>query len=172
MISSDDKFINFRVLGSIMEIRKAALKDKEALARLYMQFWKAHPGKDPLIVPKIKPNLGNQIKSAAKDIRKRSEYYFLAEEQGKVMGFIELCIKKNHKLFRIRKFGYISSVVVDNKFRGRGIAKKLVSFAAKFFRQKGIRYMRLNVYFSNKDAIKVWPKTGFKQESMFMLKKI
>lgn len=155
-----------------MEIRKATLKDKEALARLYMQFWKAHPGRDPLIIPKVKPVLKKQIKAAAKDIKKRNEYYFLAVKQGKVMGFIELCIKKNHKMFRIRKFGYINSIVVDNKFRGRGIAKRLVGFAAKFFRQKGLRYMRLNVYFSNRDAIKVWPKTGFKKESMFMLKRI
>lgn len=155
-----------------MIIRKAASKDREALARLYMQFWKAHPDKDPLIVPKRKPTLRNQINSAAKGIKKRSEYYFLAVEHGKVMGYIELCIKKNHRMFRIRKFGYINSIVVDNKFRGRGIAKKLIGFAAKFFRQKGMKYMRLNVYFSNRDAMKVWPKTGFKKESMFMLKKI
>lgn len=155
-----------------MLIRKARSKDVKGIAKLYLQFWKAHPGVDPLITPRKKPTMKGETKAAAKDIRKRNEYYFVADDNGNIAGYIELCIKKNHKIFKVRKYGYINSIVVDRKYRGKGIARMLVNHSARFFRQKKLKYLRLNVYFSNKAAQKVWSKIGFRNESMFMLKKI
>lgn len=155
-----------------MLIRKAKSKDVRGIAKLYLQFWKAHPGVDPLITPKNKPTMKSEIKAAAKDIRKKNEYHFVADDNGRIAGYIELCIKKNHRIFKVRKFGYINSIVVDKKCRGKGIARMLVKYASGFFRQKRLKYVRLNVYFSNKAAQKAWSKIGFRNESMFMIKRI
>ena len=89
-----------------------------------------------------------------------------------MIGFIELLIKKNDRIFKVRKYGYINSLTVDKKLRKKGIAKQLVDHAIKFFKDKKINYVRTNVYLSNKIAHKFWPKLGFKPESQFMLKKI
>jgi len=155
-----------------MRIRKAIMKDKEGLAKLYLQFWEAHPNIDPLISIKKKPTLKNQIKAAAKDIKKKDEHYLIADDHGRVAGFIELHIKKNHKMFKVSRFGYINSLVVDKKYRKKGIARLLLKEGLKFFKARKMKYVRTNIYFSNKAAIKVWPKMGFRKESMFMLKKI
>jgi len=154
-----------------MMIRKPTLKDKEGLARLYVQFWQAHPNKDPLIAIKKKPTPKNQIKAAERDLRNRNIHLFIAEDRGNVAGFIELLIKKNHKIFKVRRFGYINSLVIGKKYRKKGVGKLLVKKAIGFFRQEKIRYVRTNVYFSNKTAAKAWPKMGFRPESMFMMKK-
>lgn len=157
--------------GIFMIIRKPIQKDKAGLAKLYVQFWQAHPNKDPLIAIKKRPTPKNQIRAAERDLRNRNIHLFIAEDKGKVAGFIELLIKKNHKIFKVKRFGYINSLVIDKRYRKKGICRLLVKKAMGFFRQKKIRYVRTNVYFSNRTAIKTWPKMKFKPESMFMIKK-
>ncbi|MBD3314107.1 GNAT family N-acetyltransferase [Candidatus Woesearchaeota archaeon] len=155
-----------------MKIRKAVLKDKEALAQLYLQFWKAHSAKDPLIELEKKWGMKEAVKDAEKDISKRCTYIFVAEEKGRVIGMIEVIIKKNFDIFKVKRFGYVNTLVIDTRHRKSGIGRKLVNHAAGFLKKKSITYMRVNVYASNKKAKEAWLKMGFMPESQFMLKRI
>ncbi|MFO8016865.1 MAG: GNAT family N-acetyltransferase [Candidatus Woesearchaeota archaeon] len=153
-------------------IRRAKLKDSMDIARLSLQFWEAHPPRDPMLELKRKPTLKKEAEQAEKDIRKKNTIILAAEKEGKIIGCSELLIKKNEGIFRVEKYGYINTMVVDRKHRKKGIAKKLADEALKFFRSKGIKYVRTNVYLSNRQAEKFWLGTGFRPESQFMLKKI
>lgn len=154
-----------------MQIRKAILSDAQALAKLYLQFWEPHAGCDPLLELVKPPSLDLQIKQAKKDIRARNTHIFVADKTGKIVGFIELLIKKNDPIFKVRKYGYVNSCVVDKKHRGSGIARKLLLFGLDFFRQKELTFSKLNVYCTNAAAIRTWEKLGFKEISMNMLRK-
>ena len=154
------------------KIRKAKLSDAEDLARLYFQFWVPHKKVDPLLEFDKKMTLKSQIQFAKKDIRKRSNYIFVAEKWGKVIGFIEFFIKKNEYCFKIKKYGYLNSATTHKDYRGKGVAKALTNVALKFFKDKGIQYVRTNVYNINEVAMKTWIKLGFQPQSTFLIKRI
>ncbi len=153
------------------KIRKARLSDAEDLAKLYFQFWEPHKNVDPLLEFEKKLTLNNQIKAAKKDIKKRDNHILVADN-GKVIGFIEFFIKKNDKLFKIKKYGYLNSATTLEEHRGKGVAKALSIEALKFLKNKRIKYVRANVYNSNEIAMKTWIKVGFKPQSTFLMKRI
>lgn len=153
------------------KIRKARVSDAEDLAKLYFQFWTPHKNVDPLLEFDKKLTLKNQIKSAKKDIKKKNNHILVADN-GKVIGFIEFFIKKNDNLFKIKKYGYLNSATTLKEHRGKGVAKALSKAALKFLKSKGIKYVRANVYNSNKVAMKTWIKIGFKPQSTFLIKRI
>ncbi len=154
-----------------MIIRKAKLSDAEGMARLYMQFWEVHKGLDPLIEPAFKPDLKNNLKWAEKDVRSRKNITFVAVVDGKVVGYMELLVKKNEHYFKIKKYGYVNAVVVDRKYRRKGIARALIKEGLKIFRSKGLKYVQLSAYVKYR-VPKIWERMGFKTTSEMMIRKI
>lgn len=165
-----DKF-NF-VCKTDFIIRKAKVSDAKYLARLYFQFWEPHKKVDPLLEFKKKLTLKNQIKAARRNIRKRNNYIFVAEKNGRVIGFIEFFIKNNEDCFKIRKYGYLNSATTHQDYRGKGVAKALTKTCLEFLKEKRIKYIKTNVYNINKVAMKTWKNLGFKPQSTFLIKKL
>jgi ribosomal protein S18 acetylase RimI-like enzyme len=66
-------------------------------------------------------------------------------------------------VYKNDKYAYVSDAVITKKYRNKGIMKKMVSEAAKFFKRKGIREIGLRVYSKNITAVKAWSKIGFKE---------
>jgi len=155
-----------------MMIRKARLSDAEGLARLYLQFWKAHRKADPLLRLRKKLSLAGEAEAAKKDLRKRNCTIFVALAQGRVVGFIDLLVKKNDPMFVVKEYGYVDSLVVDQRHRKKGIASALVLCGLSYLRGKGIRDVKLNLYCSNRIAMAVWRKLGFREISKNMIRKI
>ncbi len=146
-------------------IRKATSKDAEEIAKLYIQFWEPHKGVDPLIELDKKLNLTSQIDVAKSDIRKKDTYVFVAIKENKVVGYIELLIKSNDKMFKIKKYGYLNSAATHKDYRGQGIARILTEFGMIFLKSKGIKYVKTNVYNTNDVAMSTWKKLGFVEQS-------
>jgi ribosomal protein S18 acetylase RimI-like enzyme len=155
-----------------MLIRKAKPADAEGLARLYLQFWKAHRDADPLLKLAERPTLKNQKEQARKDIARKGTHLFVSVEDGRILGYIELLIKNNDPLFRVRRYGYLNSCVVDEKHRRKGIAQKLTEHGLDSLKARGIRHVKTNVYRSNRAALRTWVKLGFKEISKHMTKKL
>jgi ribosomal protein S18 acetylase RimI-like enzyme len=155
-----------------LKIRRAKASDAEQLAKLYLQFWVPHKKVDPLLEFEKKSTLKKQIEFAKKDVNKKGNYIFVAEQDEKLIGFIEFFIKKNCACFKIKKYGYLNAITTHKGYRGKGVARALTNVALKFFKSKGIKYVRTNVYNSNDVAMKTWTKLGFKPQSMFFIKKI
>ena len=148
-----------------MEIRRAKLSDAAAVGRLFLLFWDSHKGVDPLLKLKKKPTLKSEIEQAKKWIRKRKTVMFVATESDSVIGYIEATTKKSAPIFKVKRSGYIEAVVVDKKYRNSGVGKSLVLHALDYFKKRGIRNVKANVYFSNKSAVQFWKKAGFKDIS-------
>lgn len=153
-------------------IRKAKLSDAESLARLYFQFWEPHKKVDPLLEFEKRLTLKSQTESAKKDIRKRNNHILVADLGGEVIGFIEFFIKKNDDCFKIKRYGYLNSAAINKDYRRKGVAKALTDAALRSLKEQGIKYIRTNVYDSNKVAMNTWIKLGFRPQSSILIRKI
>ncbi len=90
------------------------------------------------------------------------ELFFVIEKEGKVLGYII-------GLVRLDKLGHIISLAVDPKERRKGYGTLLLKKLLKKFKELGVRKVRLEVRVSNKAAINLYKKHGFK--TAYVIKK-
>jgi ribosomal-protein-alanine acetyltransferase len=55
------------------------------------------------------------------------------------------------------------SIAVDRRCRGRGIATRLIAHAERTARRRGLRRLRLEVRESNRAAIRLYERLGYRQ---------
>ena len=79
-----------------------------------------------------------------------------------VVGFICLGIIEDKRLgYKVNKIGVVYNLGVDEKFRGRGIGKKLIKEGECYFKKNGCEVVDLNVYCFNKGAINFYKNLGY-----------
>jgi ribosomal protein S18 acetylase RimI-like enzyme len=64
-------------------------------------------------------------------------------------------------VFKERKIGVISDVFVLEERRRKGVAKKMLDVAVKWFKKNKVRSVRLGVANDNLEARAVWRRMGF-----------
>lgn len=70
------------------------------------------------------------------------------------------------------KHGFIYDIYVYKKFRNKGIGKRLMNFAFDNLKKEGYDEVRLNVFYNNKKAKKLYEKMGFEKYSSIFRKKL
>ena len=85
----------------------------------------------------------------------------VAEEDGKAVGFMLCLLSPNTPVFKERKIGVISDVFVLEERRRKGVAKKMLDVAVKWFKKNKVRSVRLGVANDNLEARAVWRRMGF-----------
>jgi ribosomal protein S18 acetylase RimI-like enzyme len=104
--------------------------------------------------------------------RQRGKIY-VAEAQGKVIGFIGLVIEQeNDVTTSLREFSYITDVVVLPEFRGQGIGATLMAKADAYARESGYSALAVNVLANNDAALSLYQKMGFRHYVVLMLKEL
>lgn len=68
---------------------------------------------------------------------------------------------KKHPEIAIGQSVYISEVMVDTDFRGKGIAKELINIFAKLAVKKGYKHIVIRVWKENLPALSLYKKMGF-----------
>lgn len=88
---------------------------------------------------------------------------FKAQTDDQVCGYLVLYIDSQPEEFFVHpKKGFVGSIGVDEKFRGRGIASALLAAAEKFLKEQGIAVFDIDVYTFNETAERVYDSFGFK----------
>lgn len=168
-----------------MIIRKSKLKDAEEISTLYLEIWKAHSSLGEFWLPNFasdkmktfgelikKENIQKKLlKDAKQTIKDNNSFLFVAEENNKILGYIYFYIEKNISWFKIKKYGFLDEICVSPKYRGKGIAKSLLSFVQKYLKNKGINYILLKTSLDNELAKKTWQAYGFKEQMILWVKK-
>ncbi len=87
--------------------------------------------------------------------------FFVAKESEnkKIVGMISLIILRT----AFAKKAFIEDVVVDSKYRGKGIGTKLISFAIDAARKKGVTYIDLTSNPKRTVANKLYEHLGFEK---------
>ena len=86
----------------------------------------------------------------------------VAEESGKIVGFMLCLLSPNVPVFKERKVGVISDVYVLEERRRKGVARKMLDVAVKWFKKNKVRTVQLGVAHDNLEARAVWRSIGFK----------
>ncbi len=95
--------------------------------------------------------------------RKETQINLLvAEEKGKVLGYIVVGIDSYLSKLYGFKWGRIISLAVDPPYHGRGIGPLLVSEGLKWLKKKKVKYVEVGTDQNNIAAIRTYEKNGFR----------
>lgn len=89
------------------------------------------------------------------DIAANPEGVFVAEEDGKVLGYIST------RIDREAGKGRIPNLAVDKTEQGRGIGRKLIEHALDYFRREGMAFAMIETMVNNPVGQHLYPSCGF-----------
>ena len=151
----------------MLTVRKARPSDLPAVVSLWKELSKHHAvfARDNRI---LRPHLSRRPDAAQNFARWARSYIgskngvvHLAEIGATPAGYSLIFIKRNPPVSKIAKIGYVSDLLVKMEFRGRGVSSALKNEAMKWFRQKGVKYVSLNVLADNRVPQSIYRKWGF-----------
>jgi len=146
------------------KIRKATLKDAEELRNLYFEFMLEISRIDPFYRQDMEHwKSEDSLHDIVKDIIKKNRQFFLLEQDGRVIGFVDALVKKRDEAYKIWKTGHIEAIYVKPEFRKKGYSKMLVDRAMEWFQMKGMGHFTVGTYALDAKARKYWERLGFKE---------
>ena len=111
-------------------------------------------------IEKIEQNLkirNLSFVSLENDLKSDTNVYFMALQNGKVLGYVALELLYDHI--------DITSIAVDKDYRQMGIATLLLNKVVSIYTKKKYNSIFLEVRVSNLPAIRLYEKLGFKKIS-------
>jgi len=147
-----------------MQIRKAKHGDKKELIKLIKAFETAD---EFLSTEQHKIRLYKDVDAMAQETTEKylSEpawIVFVAEEKGKLIGFICGEIKeKKYKLYN--KEGYITGWYVEDTHKGKGLGKQLFVTLVDAFKKAKCTHLALDTHIENVKAVAIYEHMGFRK---------
>ena len=87
--------------------------------------------------------------------------YVVTDNGGNVIGFFRYSLNAESNE------GFLATVIVDNKLRGKGYGKKMMQLALRYaFEMTGAELVQLNVFAENADAKRCYERLGFIERSI------
>lgn len=102
-----------------------------------------------------------------KEFEKDSFIGFVALEGDEIIGLARGSIKERPSFFIEDKEGKIESLIVKEKYRGKGVGKKLLNQIIDCLKERGAEVITLEVYLDN-SAREFYRKMGFKEQELKM----
>lgn len=85
-----------------------------------------------------------------------------SESAPNVVGFLVGSVEREIPIYRVKRFGFIHELWVEEKYRNEGIARQLVSVATERFTAIGVSQIRLDVAWDNEAACSLFTACGFR----------
>ncbi len=108
----------------------------------------------------------NFKKKLLKSSEKEPEGIQVLESGGKIIGYIWFSSGKGD----FGKYGLLHHLFIDENYRGKDLAIKLINYAEQYLRSKGIKRVKLTVTETNGPAIKLYEKLNYKKTRSVMEK--
>jgi GNAT superfamily N-acetyltransferase len=138
-----------------MQIRTAKIRDAEAISEQNILL--AKESENILLNPKI---VLAGVKALLSD--KNKGVYLVAEENDTIIG--QLMITFEWSDWRNKQIWWVQSVYVQKEWRKKGVFNLLLDYAHQKARRQQVAFLRLYMHKQNSSALKVYEKTGWKQE--------
>ena len=101
---------------------------------------------------------------------------YLAIENNKAIGLIMGCIfpyeKYDYLDYKCPKRGEITELIISASSRSSGVGKQLMNKKKNYFIKEGCKYIHIDVFAYNENAIKFYNKQGYHNRMHNMIKKI
>jgi ribosomal protein S18 acetylase RimI-like enzyme len=85
---------------------------------------------------------------------------YLALTEGRVVGYITIHVRPQPSYWKVKMVGGISGLMVQKRYRRRGIAGQLLASARRFFQEKGVRYYTVFTAAENLGALEFYNQCG------------
>ena len=113
-----------------------------------------------------------QLEEFSKMLKKEDSIFIVAEENkeiiGFLFGFLNYYIVNDSK----RKFGYLDTMVISKKYRGKGVGTKLHQEFIEWLKFKKIKWAVLQVDDKNYAGVEFYKKEKYYPTELRMAKKI
>ena len=103
-----------------------------------------------------------------KGLQTQDHYIYTLVDGEQTVGMIWL----KAQLDRAVKSGFIFDVMVDEKFRGKGYGRQLMSLIEEKAREMGLKSIGLHVFAYNQVAKHLYESLGYEVSSLNMIKKL
>lgn len=156
-----------------MEIttRAARRGDVEAILPLWREMMDYHARLDPRFQPA--PQAEKHWREALSRWLKDDDYsIFVAEAEGRLVGYIIGTIKSSPPVLEPPQFGFISDICVAPEWRRTGVGRSLYETLKGWFRERGLNVMQLNVAQRNRLSQAFWEEMGFEGYLVYMWKEV
>ena len=138
-------------------IRNIRKSDYQAVDRLLLQLHKVHVEGRPELFSPLEHFMSEE--SFNNLIEDEEMIIILAEKNFKVVGCCFVSMLSHSGMVRMR-IAYIDQLVVDEKYRKRGIGKKLFETAERRAKELGAKRIDLMVWGHNRIAIQAYESYG------------
>ncbi|HDK7164938.1 TPA: GNAT family N-acetyltransferase [Clostridium botulinum] len=156
-----------------MNFRKANANDVNELVLLFKNLQAMHSENVTNIFNK---NIDECIlKEYINNVILNEDYnFYIVEDKKKIIRAIEVItiIEKDNPVLKSREYALIDKLVVDNYYRGYGIGSKLIEYAEKDLKSRGIKEIEIYVWEFNRGALNLYEKKGYKTICRRMTKSI
>lgn len=95
------------------------------------------------------------------NVRSRNRKAIVAEQDGKIIGYLLGYIQKRPPIFKTSHQAHITDIAVISSKRNKGVGTKLLDAFSNWAREKKMKYVTLGVLPENKSGIKFYQKQGF-----------
>jgi ribosomal protein S18 acetylase RimI-like enzyme len=100
------------------------------------------------------------LEKDVEEMERGNKARLVADVEGEVIGNLEIFFSRHSLSYHTAG---ISTVVVNPRYRRRGIAMKLVESALKIAKETNIEIVKIDVEAKNTPAVKLYTEAGFKQ---------
>jgi ribosomal protein S18 acetylase RimI-like enzyme len=92
-----------------------------------------------------------------------------SETQPRLVAFLVGTVEREIPIYRIKEYGFVHDLWVEEDYRNEGIARQMVTLAIERFRQVGVLQVRLDVAAGNAPAAGLFRACGFRPSATEML---
>ena len=156
-----------------MEIRPATPHDVPAVLPMVAKICAFHEALDPAkygFRPHPERMYDRWLVARSKDPRS----VFLVADAGRdgranLAGFLIGTVEDEIAVYRLKEFGFIHDVWVEEKYRNEGVARQLVTLAVERFTAIGVKQVRCDTASANDPARNLFAACGFRPSIVEML---
>jgi len=124
--------------------------------------WLRHDDETQMMDRKIlrETDMKNYFKNCFDESGK--SYLLVAEESGKMVGFLKVNVEKLQNFFREKKALYLDDGYIIKEYRNKGIMCRLIKKAEEIARERNIKWVKGRIYTFNIPAQKMAESIGLK----------
>lgn len=117
------------------------------------------------------PDIGERYRAWLGDRATDPRAVFMVAERrpGQLAGFLVGTVERAIPIYRLREYGFVHDVWVEEAYRNEGLARQMVTLAVERFRVIGVAQVRLDVLIANPPARALFAACGFRPSVVEML---
>ena len=140
-------------------IREAATADVPAIVELWKEAMDFHAARDPYM-QRSEDGHVSFAEFVTEQISEESSLVAVADTGGEIVAYCLARVNQRPPVVRDRILGHLSDLAVTERWRRRGIGRRMVAEVKDWFKSRKIRRMELRANVANEVSTRFWRKMG------------